>query len=328
MGLLLACGPKKSIEPTKPVNDTAKHIGTENYTPVVSTVPVFSADSAYAMIEKQLSFGHRVPNSKGHKACGDFLIARLKQFTSDVIVQNATVRAYTGESLQIRNIMARFDKDNTNRIAFFAHWDTRPFADRDKENPKQPVMGADDGGSGVAVLLEIARMLQLNPPPVGVDIVLFDGEDYGDAGGDPETYCLGSQYWSRNLPVPGYYAKYGILLDMVGAANARFCKEGWSVKYASSVVEKVWNMGQALGLGNYFIMKQIEPITDDHYFVNTIARIPTINIINFDPAVNEVGFGDHWHTRKDDLSIIDKKTLHAVGTTLMNVIYSENINLY
>jgi hypothetical protein len=223
--------------------------------------------------------------------------------------------------------MARFDKDNTNRIALFAHWDTRPFADRDKENPKQPVMGADDGGSGVAVLLEMARLLQLNPPPVGVDIVLFDGEDYGDAGGKPETYCLGSQYWSKNLPVPGYYAKYGILLDMVGAANARFCKEGWSLKYASSVVEKVWNMAYSLGLGNYFIMKQIDPITDDHYFVNTIARIPTIDIINFDPDVNEVGFGDHWHTRKDDISIIDKQTLHAVGTTLMNLIYTESTNL-
>ncbi len=327
MALLLACGSKESTNLKKPANDTAKHNNTGNNTGVVGTAPVFSADSAFAMIEKQLSFGPRVPNSKGHVACGDFLIARLKQFTPDVIVQSTTVTAHTGEALRIRNIMARFDKNNTNRIALFAHWDTRPFADRDKANPKQPVMGADDGGSGVAVLLEMARLLQLNPPSVGVDIVLFDGEDYGDAGGKPETYCLGSQYWSKNLPVPGYYAKYGILLDMVGAANARFCKEGWSVKYASSVVEKVWNMAHSLGFGNYFIMKQIDPITDDHYFVNTIARIPTINIINFDSDVHEVGFGDHWHTQKDDISIIDKQTLHAVGTTLMNLIYTESINL-
>lgn len=326
-GLVLACGPKHTPDPKKPANDTPQNNQSGNNTQAVGNTPFFSADSAYAMIEKQLSFGPRVPNTKGHAACGDFLISRLKQFTPDVIVQSTTVTAYTGEALRIRNIMAQFDKSNTHRIVLFAHWDTRPFADRDKENPKQPVLGADDGGSGVAVLLEIARLLHLNPPPLGVDIVLFDGEDYGDAGGKPETYCLGSQYWSRNLPVPGYYAKYGILLDMVGAANARFCKEGWSLKYASSVVEKVWNMAHALGFGNYFIMKQIDPITDDHYFVNTLARIPTIDIINFDPDVNPAGFGDHWHTRKDDISIIDKQTLHAVGTTLINIIYTESYNL-
>ncbi|MCX7743669.1 MAG: M28 family peptidase [Flavobacteriales bacterium] len=325
-GLLLACGSKPTPEPIKLANDTLQNNQSGIIAHEIGNAPFFSADSAFAMIEKQVSFGPRVPNTKGHVACGDFLINRLKKFTPDVIVQSTTVIAYTGEALRIRNIMAQFNKNNTHRIVLFAHWDTRPFADRDKENPKQPLLGADDGASGVAVLLEIARLLHLNSPPLGVDIVLFDGEDYGDAGGKPETYCLGAQYWSRNLPVPGYYAKYGILLDMVGAANARFCQEGWSLKYASSVVEKVWNMAHALGFGNYFIMKQIDPITDDHYFVNTIARIPTIDIINFDPAVNSVGFGDHWHTLKDNISIIDKQTLHAVGTTLMNVIYTESSN--
>lgn len=287
----------------------------------------FSADSAFAMIEKQLSFGPRVPNSKAHLACGDFLIERLKQFTPDVIVQPATVMAYTGESLKIRNIMARFNKEKTNRIVFFAHWDTRPFADRDPAHPKKPVLGADDGASGVAILLELARILALNPPEIGVDLVLFDGEDYGDAGGKPETYCLGSQYWAKNIPVPGYYAKYGILLDMVGARNARFCKEGWSLKFAPTIVDKVWTTAHTLGFGHYFIMKKIDPITDDHYFVNTLAKIPTIDIINHDPDIHPAGFGSHWHTLNDNIDIIDKNTLLAVGQTLVHIIYSESANM-
>src|SRR5690606_21985561 len=159
----------------------------------------------------------RVPNSKGHKACGEWLEKKLREYTSEVIVQPATVVAYTGESLKIKNIIARFSPEKSNRIALFAHWDTRPFADRDPENKKQPVLGADDGGSGVGVLLEIARNLKMQIPGVGVDIILFDGEDYGDAGGDPASYCLGSQYWAKNPPIPGYSAKFGILLDMVGA---------------------------------------------------------------------------------------------------------------
>jgi hypothetical protein len=174
----------------------------------------------------------------------------------------------------------------------------------------------------VAVLLEIARILQQTPPTVGVDIIFLDGEDYGDANGAPETYCLGTQYWAKNQPIPGYYAKFGILLDMVGANGARFCKEGWSRKYASSVVENVWGTAQQLGYGGYFLDKDTEPITDDHYFVNTLAKIPTVDILNFDRDVPP-GFGNHWHTLNDDIKIIDKNTLKAVGQTVTQVIYNE-----
>lgn len=329
VGLIVFClyACTQPDKPVKPHQDSILKEDTSARQNTMIPTASFSSDSAYVLIKQQLAFGPRVPNSKAHQTCGDFLIKRLKQYTSDVIVQPATVMAYTGEALKIRNIMAQFNKDKTNRIVFFAHWDSRPFADRDPSNSKQPVPGADDGASGVAVLLEIARILSINPPNIGVDIVLFDGEDFGDAGGKAETYCLGSQYWSKNLPVPGYYAKYGILLDMVGAQNARFCKEGWSLRYASSIVDKVWNTAHSLGFGQYFIMKSINPIIDDHYFVNTLAKIPTIDIINHDPDVNSSGFGKHWHTLDDDIKIIDKNTLYAVGLTLIQTIYLESANM-
>lgn len=320
---LAACGPKKPVK-NPPKNDTQHTIADTGHTVNLVTAPGFSADSAYGFIEKQLSFGPRVPNTKGHKACGDYLIATFKRFGAKVIVQEATVNAYTGAGLKIRNIIAQYKPEATNRIVLFAHWDTRPFADNDPEDRRnKPIPGADDGGSGVAVLLEIARNLQAQPPAIGVDLILFDGEDYGNAEGAPETYCLGSQYWAKNQPIPGYYAKYGILLDMVGGANARFCREGWSRQYASSVVDNIWNTAQALGYGMYFVMKDQSPVTDDHYFVNTLARIPTVDIINFDTGNGAKGFPEHWHTSKDDISAIDKNVLKAVGQTLMQVIYSE-----
>jgi len=318
IALFTACGGKKE----KP-KSTQPPVANQQQV-MLTPAPGFVSDSAYAFVEKQLSFGPRVPNTRGHKACGDYLIAKLKQYGAEVIVQEANVTAYTGATLKIRNIIARFNPKSTSRIALFAHWDTRPFADQDAEiNSKTPVPGADDGASGVAVLLEIARNLQQTPPTAGVDIILFDGEDYGNSGGEPETYCLGSQYWARNQPIPGYYAKYGILLDMVGASGARFCKEGWSRQYAASVVENVWNTAQQLGYGMYFLMKDTEPLVDDHYFVNTLARIPTIDIINYDREGAASGFGEHWHTLQDDISIIDRNTLKAVGQTVMQVIYNE-----
>lgn len=317
LGLFLACGenkpPKKPVDNKPPINNNI----------ALSPAPVFNADSAYTYIQDQLEFGPRVPNTNGHKQCGDYLISKLKSFGGDVIVQKAKVVAYNGTTLNIRNIVARFNKEKINRVALFAHWDTRPFSDRDSVNEKIPVPGADDGASGVAVLLEIARNVQLSTPNVGIDIILFDGEDYGDANGAPETYCLGSQYWAKNPPIPGYTAKYGILLDMVGAQGAMFCKEGWSRQFAASVVENVWNVSQQLGYGNYFIPKDSEPLTDDHYFVNTLSKIPTIDIINFNTDRGSPGFGNHWHTSQDDIEIIDKNTLKAVGQTVLQVIYNE-----
>ena len=224
------------------------------------------------------------------------------------------------------NIIGRFNTSAQRRILLGAHWDSRPFTDSPISvgDKNQPVPGADDGASGVGVLLEIARQLQINPVDFGVDIVFFDLEDYGDSnGGASETWCLGSQYFSKNLIYQANEKpEYGILLDMVGASGARFAKEEISVQYAGNVVDKVWNLAQAMGYGNYFVNDRVGAITDDHYFVNSIAQIPMIDIINR-PVDTQTGFVAHWHTPEDTLDKIDRNTLRAVGQLILAIIYRE-----
>ncbi len=305
----------------------------------VVDVPGFNADSAYSFIQKQVDFGPRVPNSTAHKKAGDFFVAQFKTYGAQVIEQNFEATTYDNQKLYLRNIIASFYPEKKKRILLAAHWDTRPFADKDVTNPKAAFDGANDGGSGVGVLLEIARVLSVSSPPeVGVDMILFDGEDWGFDSYTAERlyghntdyklpkgldswWCLGSQHWSRNKHVPNYSAYYGILLDMVGAKNALFTKEGASMEYAPGVVEKVWRTASRLGYGHVFINKKEGAITDDHIFVNAIARIPMINIVHYDAT--EGFFGDFHHSRKDNMEIISPETLDAVGTTLLTVLYYE-----
>ncbi|MEQ8704086.1 MAG: M28 family peptidase [Phaeodactylibacter sp.] len=290
------------------------------------SVPKFERDSALSYVAQQVAFGPRVPNTEAHRQAKAWLVKQFKSYGAKVTEQDFEVEAYTGDMLQATNIIAQFNPGAQKRILLAAHWDTRPFADSpiNEERRDDPILGADDGGSGVAVLLEIARQLQGSPIEMGVDIVLFDAEDYGESGGEtPDTYALGAQYWSRNPHVSGAQKpKYGILLDMVGAQGARFPKEYFSMQYAPQVVNKVWKLGQNMGYGNYFVNEQGGAITDDHYYVNTIARIPMIDIINRTKGT-QTGFGEHWHTHNDDLDIIDKRTLRAVGQVVLAVIYRE-----
>ncbi len=290
------------------------------------SVPKFERDSALAYVARQVEFGPRVPNTEGHRRTKAWLVEQLERFGAKVIEQDFEAKAYTGEVLQSTNIIAQFNPGAQKRILLAAHWDTRPFADSpiSEERRDEPILGADDGGSGVGVLLEVARQLQANPIEMGVDIVLFDAEDFGESGGEtPDTYALGSQYWSRNPHVTGAQKpKYGILLDMVGAKGARFPKEYFSMQYAPQIMNKVWALAQNMGYGNYFVNQQGGAITDDHYYVNTIARIPMIDIINRAQGT-QTGFGEHWHTHNDDLDIIDKRTLRAVGQVVLAVVYRE-----
>lgn len=291
-------------------------------------VPVFSADSAYKYIQNQVDFGPRVPNTAAHRACAEYLAAELRGFGAEVIEQRTVVRAFNGDMLDIVNIIGSFNPQVKGRILLFAHWDTRPWSDNDPDpaNFSTPVLGANDGGSGVGVLLEIARQISMNPTRVGIDIIFFDAEDYGAppdyTGHAPDSWCLGSQYWAANPHVPGYRARFGILLDMVGAPEAVFYREQISDHYAPNIVNRVWNTASSLGFGRYFINRQGGAVTDDHLYVNKIARIPSVNIIHFDPNT-ENGFGDFWHTINDTMDGIDKNTLHAVGTTVMHIIYNE-----
>lgn len=303
----------------------------EKIIPSEKTIPTpsFNADSAYFFIKTQTDFGPRVPNTKEHEKCAQYLIEKLRQSADTVIVQSAQVKAYDGTTLNIKNIIGSFKPQTTNRILLFAHWDTRHIADQedDPELRKKPILGANDGASGVGVLLEIARQIRSQPPIIGIDIIFFDAEDYGqpEEKGKPQkgdTWCLGSQYWAKNPHKKHYYAKYGILLDMVGAKNATFTMEGTSMHFASNIVKKVWNIALQLGYSDYFVEQQTHAITDDHYYVNKIANIPSINIIQYDETT-QTKFGSYWHTHNDNMSIIDKNTLKAVGQVVLEVIYRE-----
>lgn len=296
-------------------------------------IPSFNADSAYAFVEKQVSFGPRVVNTEAHVNCGDWMVNKFKSFGARVIEQEAQLEAYNGDILNARNIIASFAPEKKRRVLLCAHWDSRHVADYDPDPSKQknPILGADDGGSGVAVLLEIARQLQQTPMDyMGVDIILFDAEDYGqpaDGGGFPEvrdSWCLGSQYWGKNLHQAGYKANFGILLDMVGSKGARFTKDGTSRAFAQNVIDKVWREAQKSGFSSYFISENTNELIDDHLYVNKLTGIPTIDIINR-PVQSTTGFGSYWHTHDDNMDVIDTATLNAVGQTVLNVIYKEAV---
>lgn len=289
--------------------------------------PDFSADSAYAFVEKQTGFGARVPNTAAHVACGDYLADKLRSFGADVMEQHADITHYTGENIRIRNIIGTYFPEKEKRILLFAHWDSRPFADEEKDAQKQqqPILGADDGASGVGVLLEIARQLQKQPTDAGVDIVFFDLEDWGQPISAPyvagDWWCVGSRYWAENPHTPDYKAHFGILLDMVGAGGATFRKEGHSLQYAPDVVQRIWNTAAQLGYGNYFVTQKGSYITDDHLPVNELGRARSANIINL-KTNTPTGFAPHWHTLADDMRNIDRNTLKAVGQTVLEVVYT------
>lgn len=314
--LLFSITSCKTGNSNKKVNNTAEK---------TIIVPVFNADSAYHYIQTQVDFGPRVPNTKEHVACGEYLAQKLEEYGAKVSNQYADLLAFNGTILKARNIIGSYNPENKKRILLFAHWDTRLWsdADPDKKNHHTPVLGANDGASGVGVLLEIARLINQQAPTLGIDIIFFDAEDYGKREYKDEYWCLGSQYWSRNPHITGYNARFGILLDMVGGKNATFYRELYSEEYARSTNKKVWKKAKELGYSTTFIDEAGAMITDDHLFVNRIARIPSIDIVPYIVDAEHSNFGDFWHTVNDDMSGIDKKTLKAVGQTVLEVIYNE-----
>ncbi|MCC8144964.1 MAG: M28 family peptidase [Bacteroidales bacterium] len=290
-------------------------------------VPEFNADSAYHYTETQVSFGPRVPNTEAHKACGNYLASELRRFGAQVIEQEAILHTYDNKPLEAKNIIASYNPDMKNRVLLCAHWDSRPFADHDPDpkNHRTPIDGANDGAGACGVLLEIARQIGITQPQIGIDIILFDAEDWGAPQFEPQYsggWCLGSEYWSNNPHKPAYTARYGILLDMVSAQGARFYKEYFSMYYANDIVKKVWETAHSLGYSEYFIDKRGGGIEDDHIPINQIRKIPCIDIIQHDPN-NSHGFGDYWHTLQDTMDEVSTETMKAVGKTVMHVIYNE-----
>ena len=296
--------------------------------PALVKSPAFNEDSAYKFVQKQVDFGPRVPNTKQHDACAAYLAATLKGYGLDVIEQKFKAKTYDNQTLNSTNIIGSFNPKAQKRILLAAHWDSRPFSDQDSLVKNKPVLAANDGASGVGILLEVARVLstQKPSPEIGVDIIFFDAEDWGNSEVATDEYsgfCLGSQYWAANKHIPNYTASFGILLDMAGAKGATFFKEGYSVQMAERFVNTVWNTASRIGYSNFFINERGGAITDDHVAVNKIAKIPMIDIIHTKPNNMSKTFFDQWHTNDDTMEHIDPKTLKAVGQTLIQVIYQE-----
>jgi Zn-dependent M28 family amino/carboxypeptidase len=221
-----------------------------------------------------------------------------------------------GQTFKMTNIIGSFHPEKPSRLILCAHWDTRPFADRDiPQNQPVPIPGANDGASGVAVLLEIAQQLRQAEPPVGIDIIFFDGEDYGKEG-DLDNYCLGSRYFVANNS--RFFPQFAILLDMIGDAQLSLPKEGYSTHYAPEITDKVWNIAERLGI--YQFQPEIRNyVFDDHVILNE-GGIPAIDIIDFEyPDASH----RYWHTLEDTPDKCSPESLKAVGDVLMELIYNE-----
>lgn len=296
---------------------------------VALTSVAFDADSAMAYVQAQCAFGPRVPDSDAHRRCGDYIAARFRACGLEVTEQHTTVTGWDGARLGCRNIIAAYRPEAAERVVIAAHWDSRPWADADpdSDNHRRPVLAANDGASGVAVMLEVARQLSRLEPAVGVDFVCFDVEDRGapywaDSDTDGSDWCLGSQHWSREAAAAGYHARYGILLDMVGGRDARFCYEGFSLRYAEAVARRLWDTAAAVGAGDLFVRTDGGWATDDHVPMNELAGIPTVDIIPYVPAAGHA-FGATWHTLADTPENLSPETLRLVGQTLLQMLAEE-----
>lgn len=264
----------------------------------------FNGRTAFSYIERQMSFGPRIPNTPGHQQTGDWLLAELRARADTVIVQEFRQRTSKGQTLRLRNFFARFRPQATDRILFLAHWDTRPFADKSANLGQQrmPVPGANDGASGVAVLLGVADALKAKPPTVGVDLLFVDGEDYGDFTDSTET-LIGSRYFVKHLPV-GYTTLFAVLFDMVGDKDLQILQEGYSVSGAPEVVQRVWRTAAERGYGRIFVNRAGQALTDDHVPLQQ-AGIRAIDVIDFD-------FPYH-HTTDDTIDKVSAESLQIVG---------------
>ena len=284
---------------------------------VATDVKPFDGDGAFAMTKQQCDFGPRVPGTAAHAQCADWLMTTLKASCDTVILQTGTVQTATEGSLGIKNIIGVINPDASQRLLLLAHWDTRPWADNDPDaaNHRKPVMGANDGASGVGVLLQLAKQLKQDSTTLGIDIVLVDAEDMG-VDDNEESWGLGTQYWVQHPHAEGHKPLFGILLDMVGASDATFTREYYSTQYASGFVDLVWKNAA----GSHFINAQGGAVTDDHIFVNR-AGIPCVDIIDL-RSDSPTGFCPEWHTLNDTMGAIDPATLAEVGQTLLNIIAS------
>lgn len=277
-------------------------------------VPAFSADSACKYLSRQVEFGPRVPNTEAHTLAADWLVSELKRHGAEVTEQRADLRAFDGTILHARNIFGRINPDADRRILLLAHYDCRPWADEDPDPAKRrlPVDGANDGASGVAVILEAARQLKAQNSPLGVDFLFVDAEDWGTEN-DELSWAMGARHFVKNPPVENFAPDMAVLLDMVGGEGARFPREYFSQQAAPALADAFWAAAAQAGHGALFPNEMGGAVTDDHIQLIE-AGIPAIDVIEYH---RESGFNPHWHTTSDNLSNISKQTLKAVGESLM-----------
>ncbi|MEL6123528.1 MAG: M28 family peptidase [Bacteroidota bacterium] len=311
-GLLVGC--KSDPTPTVTTPPSKKNV----------SIPAFQGDQAYQHVQTQLDFGYRVPGTAPHKEQIEWMAASMEELGAKVIRQNFKADFLDQTDVDCTNVMAQFNPDHPRRVLLAAHFDSRMIAEKDDERQDEPIPGADDGGSGVAVLMEIGRLIAEHPIDLGVDLLFLDAEDQGSPGdATGRTWALGSQLWSAN-PVPaGYRAMYGILLDMVGSKNATFGKEDYSREYAPELTDKIWTLAKRMGYSDLFQDFNAGSVMDDHFYINRLAQIPMTDIINISPE-NRRSFGYYHHTHDDDIDIIDPRTLRVVGQVVTAVLYKES----
>ena len=319
--LLAACGGKSGRN-----NSGADTIA-------LAPCPTFNSDSCMKYIQEQCNFGPRVTASKEAQECRQYLVEQFQRLGAVVEEQQGNVTLWDGTELPACNIIAKLNPDNLDRILICAHWDSRPWADNDEDekNHRTPVLAANDGASGVAMMMEICRLLQQQPVKVGIDFICFDAEDMGTPQwaeteeSNSQTWCLGSKFWAERAREEGYRARYGVLLDMVGGRGSIFPPEKVSQEFAQPLVGLIWQLGKQLGYGHYFPQNRDGGfLMDDHVNVNRIARIPCVDIVpNFTDGPSS--FGPTWHTVNDTPENIDPNVLEAVGQTLTQLIYNEEL---
>ncbi len=314
--LLFGC----SKEQNKSTSQTQEQAKPQETPKKQVSVPPFDPQKAWDILIKQTDMGPRTVGSKAHALCQQFLLSEMQKYADSVWLQPFSEKGYGNEVLVMNNIISSFNPKAKKRILLLTHWDCRPWADMDKDPKKQkePILGANDAASGIAILVEMARNMKTNAPPVGVDMLFVDGEDYGKEG-DNKFYLLGSRYFSKNLP-DGYMPEFGILLDMVGDSQLELKRERLSIQYAPDIVDLVWNTAFSLGVTQFSNAVETNLGSDDHIPLNE-AGIKTIDIIDFAYPNSSINY---WHTSQDTPEHCSSESLDAVGRVLLQVIYSQN----
>lgn len=282
------------------------------------TVPQFDGANAFKYLTAQTDFGPRNPNSNGHENCLRYLQSEMQKYADAVNLQSFTQPGYKNETLKLTNVISSFNMQSTSRILLVSHWDTRPMADQESlaNRKNKPILGANDAASGIAILIEMARHFKTNPPPVGVDMLFVDGEDYGNEN-DLKNYFLGARYFAKHKPV-GYAPMFAILLDMVGDKQLEIKREPYSIRFAPDIVNLVWSTARDLGVYQFADGEQ-RPTADDHLPLNE-AGIKTIDLIDFDYPDET---NKYWHTLEDTPDKCSPESLEAVGKVLLTVIYRQ-----